>query len=172
MSDTVKFVFKTLIKVPVYIMISFLIFNVLVFGYSVLRLYGAYYLAVSTAVENNYIPPSEQTQLETYFSDMESDMLSNIRLTSSTYTGDSSRVQYGSDVTVGVEAEFNMIMPLQPKEYNGGDVQGLNATGTPATVLTEDQIKQKLEEKNNNGNGFTITFETVVPGLRYYADLD
>lgn len=59
----VKDVFKTLLKVPCYIVIGYLIMNIVLFlGYYVKAL-GLSYSVMKVAVENNYIPQNEENIL-------------------------------------------------------------------------------------------------------------
>jgi hypothetical protein len=66
MEDGVKFIFKTLIKVPVIIFFSFFIFNILAFCLTYFKVLGASYVVMQTAVENNYLPSSELNTLCKY----------------------------------------------------------------------------------------------------------
>ena len=59
MSDEVKFIFKTLMKVPVFIIVSFLILNMFAFFFIYFKVLGLSYVVMQTAVENNYLPPTE-----------------------------------------------------------------------------------------------------------------
>lgn len=178
MSDTVKMVFKTLFKVPMIICISFLIFNLFAFVNSYLTLFGAYYVAVSTAIENNYIPSSEQQALEDYFDNISTQMLRNVRFTSGSCVGESERVQYGTEVTIGVEADFHYITPLMPREMYGGDITDPNDNTGKVTGLRESTSDNTINElteaerEAKRNKAFTFGFENEVPGLRYYADLD
>ena len=54
MTDGVKFIFKTLIKVPVYIVAAFGIFNIFAFCFIYFRLLGVSYVVQQTAIENTY----------------------------------------------------------------------------------------------------------------------
>ena len=63
MTDSVKFIFKTLIKVPIIIFIAFAIFNIFSFCFIYFRMLGLSYVVMQTAVENNYLPASETNTL-------------------------------------------------------------------------------------------------------------
>lgn len=69
MSDSVKFIFKTLIKVPVIIMISYAIFNIFAFFFIYFRMLGISYVVMQTAVENNYLPDTELNTMIDYLRD-------------------------------------------------------------------------------------------------------
>lgn len=66
MSDGVKFIFKTLFKVPVFIFASFFVFNILVFFLTYFKMLGFSYVVMQTAVENNYLPTEELNRLADY----------------------------------------------------------------------------------------------------------
>lgn len=75
MSDGVKFIFKTLFKVPVIIFVSFFIFNILAFFLIYFKMLGFSYVIMQTAVENNYLPTQELNQLAEYAHNMEKDTI-------------------------------------------------------------------------------------------------
>jgi len=66
MQDGVKFIFKTLFKVPVFIFASFFVFNVIVFFLTYFKMLGFSYVVMQTAVENNYLPQEELNMLADY----------------------------------------------------------------------------------------------------------
>ena len=51
MSDEVKFIFKTLLKVPVIIVVSFLILNIFAFFFIYFKVLGLSYVVMQTAVK-------------------------------------------------------------------------------------------------------------------------
>lgn len=59
MEDGVRFIFKTLIKIPIIILVTYAIMNVFFFCYIYFKTLGLSYVVMQTAVENNYIPPQE-----------------------------------------------------------------------------------------------------------------
>ena len=60
MNDEVKFIFKTLIKVPVIIIISYLVFNIMMFINFYFRGLGTSYLIMQEVAINNYIPATDR----------------------------------------------------------------------------------------------------------------
>ena len=66
MSDEVKAIFKSLIKVPCMVVVIYMIFNLLVFSFMYFKVMGTSYVIMQTAVENNYIPQTEFTTLCKY----------------------------------------------------------------------------------------------------------
>lgn len=73
MTDGVKFIFKTLLKVPVIIFVSFFVFNILVFFLIYFKMLGFSYIVMQTAVENNYLPNSELESLLAYADRMDAE---------------------------------------------------------------------------------------------------
>lgn len=71
LQEEVKFIFKTLIKVPVVIFFSYFIFNIIFFFYIYFQMLGFSYVIMQTAVENNYLPTSELNTLAAYLEEME-----------------------------------------------------------------------------------------------------
>lgn len=72
MSDSVKFIFKTLTKVPIVIMCAYAVFNIFAFFFIYFRMLGVSYVVMQTAVENNYIPTTEGGTLLDYLEDTDS----------------------------------------------------------------------------------------------------
>lgn len=66
MSDEVKFIFKTLLKVPIIIIVSFLVLNIFAFLFIYFKVLGLSYVVMQTAVENNWLPPTEINTLCNY----------------------------------------------------------------------------------------------------------
>jgi hypothetical protein len=169
MEEEVKFIFKTLIKVPIIILITYLVFNLFAFAFTYFRLLGFSYVAMQTVVENNYIPATEATTLTNYLNSMETDILTNLKLgcdtnpsdatfcddiTDPATRGQNERVQYGKPITVTVSARYKWVWPLiQPKGVDGeGD----------ATLLSANTDEESM--KHN------IVIQYTVPGLKYYPD--
>ena len=114
MSDSVKFIFKTLIKVPCYIMVAYFVLNMFAFFYNYFRMLGLSYIVMQVAVENNYIPSSEMTQLMSYLSNYENDFIQNIHIFTNSSTND---VGYGDIDSSIISA------------YGGTNVGNYNALG-------------------------------------------
>ena len=64
MSDDVKFIFKTLIKIPVIVVISYLILNIVMFINFYFKGLGDSYLLMQTVAINNYLPLQEQQNMQ------------------------------------------------------------------------------------------------------------
>ena len=59
MSDGVKFIFKTLLKVPCIIFAAFFVFNVFAFFFIYFKVLGLSYVVMQEVVENNYITDAQ-----------------------------------------------------------------------------------------------------------------
>lgn len=71
MADSVKFIFMTLIKVPVIIFVAFFIFNIFAFFFIYFKVLGLSYVVMQEVVENNYMTQSQVNQINTYFADID-----------------------------------------------------------------------------------------------------
>lgn len=170
MSDSVKFIFKTLLKIPVIILVVYAVFNVFAFSFSYFRLLGVSYVVMQTAVENNYIPEQEKDTLEAYLDGIETYMLENCTLVCDTGGGTNTKVQYGTPVTVTVSGHYRFIWPLMPIEQRTGvAVEGLNGQNT-GTELDEQELEDARQAYENNPNN-NIVISYTIPGLKYYPDL-
>ena len=196
MSDGVKFIFKTLLKVPIIILVTYAIFNAFAFSLSYFKILGFSYVAMQTAVENNYLPTQELNTLTTYLTDLETEMLKDTSLTidtdlTSPNTADNNKVQYGTTVKITVRAHYDFIWPLQPVEQRTGAAAGGMNNQNIGSELSEaqmDQLRQQYADNtgsydaqqsnanladvygyNDNAN---IVISYTVPGLKYYPDLN
>ena len=168
MSDEVKFIFKTLIKVPVIIMVSFFILNVFAFFFIYFKVLGTSYVIMQVAVENNYLPASEIQQLYTYINDWNASAggvpmvenagiivfaggtdvktMTNISDTTPIYGEKDARTrkQYGNSVTCGIRCDYTMVWPLSYRETFKGAGYDAVAGETGDTTSTNGL----------NGDGF------------------
>lgn len=171
MQDGVKFIFKTLIKVPIIILVVYAIFNLFAFSFSYFRLLGFSYVAMQTTVENNYIPESEYNTLNNYLQSLDTAVLDTPRLECNSGSGNH-KVQYGTPVTVTVSAHYRFIWPLMPAEQttSGVAADGFDNSGASGNWLTDSQLDAARDAyESNPQNNIVISY--TVPGLKYYPDL-
>ena len=189
MEGGVKFIFKTLLKVPIIIFTSFFILNVFAFFFIYFKALGTSYVVMQVAVENNYLPPSELTTLYNYVNDWNTiPMVNNASIIvyndgTNIYTmtspsdtavayGDSDaryRKQYGKTVTCGVRCEYTMVWPLDYREttVNEAGVNGLDGNNFQG-FKSEAELAQARQDKLFT---FPIEISYTVPGLKYYPDM-
>lgn len=192
MADEVKFIFKTLLKVPAIIFVCYFILNIFAFFFIYFKMLGASYVVMQVAVENNYLPKSELYELWDYVDTMNDIPMVNgtariivgqdnsnnyITMNSrSDVNGNSSnksdariRQQYGRTVTCGVQCKYTMVWPLDYKETTQGEtgVDGLN--GSNFTGFKDNAtLAQDRKDKEYQAN---IRIVYTVPGLKYYPDM-
>lgn len=194
MEDGVKFIFKTLIKVPVIIFFSFFVFNILAFFFMYFKMLGASYVVMQTAVENNYLPAQEAQTLYEFvntFNDIEmvedasvviaADLgtdgsyynirtMSDVTDTSALY-GDADarkRRQYGSTVTVGVTCNYTLIWPLDYRATTAGNTGVAGMSSNTTSFKSDAQLASDRESAKSK---VPITIIYTVPGLKYYPDM-
>ena len=184
MSGGVRFIFKTLIRVPIIIMAFYLVFNLFAFSLTYFKLLGFSYVVMQTAVENNYLPQQEMDSLNKYLADLtDTGVVDNATLiTVGSKPGESlqdangntsgAKRQYGSKVTIGVQAHYRWVWPLTVKETTVGEtgVEGMNGNsfnGFKSDAELEQARKSYEENPDNN-----IIIKYTVPGLKYYPDLN
>lgn len=190
MSDNVKFIFKTLLKVPCIILVCYLIFNLFAFTFTYFRLLGLSYVVMQTAVENNYIPTGEAEILTRYLDGLETGVVYGLAIGCDTNSSNNDtaggiktnirddinsenvRVQYGTEMVVTVSGYYNWIFPL----VNTADPsKSGNYIGT-SNRTTDTPDAQGLEYHETNGDDnpnlkTLINIQYTVPGLKYYPDL-
>ena len=66
MEDGVKYIFKVLLKVPIIIVVCYLVMNIFFFFFIYFKCLGISYVVMQTAVENNYLPQRELKALCQY----------------------------------------------------------------------------------------------------------
>lgn len=181
MRDSVKFIFKTLFKIPVLILTTYAIFNIFAFSLTYFKLLGFSYVVMQTAVENNYIPPQEMNTLNAYLASItntgvvDSAKLILTNPNNPSATSASVRRQYGAAITVGVEAHYKFIWPLMPKEQLSNTSEGFigygpNANSNFSGFASDAELERRRKElENNKDNNIRIMY--TVPGLQYYPDL-
>lgn len=180
MSDSVKFIFKTLIKIPVIIMVCYLVFNIFAFSFTYFRVLGLSYVVMQTAVENNYIPESELNTLQNYLDSIaNTGVVSNgvilLNDPNNPLADDASvRKQYGSEVAVGVSVNYKFIWPLTPRDqlHNTNDeFVGYSGSGSAFSGYADEATlaQRRNDAQHAVDNNITIVYK--VPGLKYYPDL-
>ena len=150
MEDSLRSIFKILIKVPIWIMTMYLIFNLYTLVNSYFKLLGVSYVVMQVAMENNYIPETEYETLNNYIENsiVIDGILDNVIIEGS----DSDRVQYGTPIEVGVTGTWHSKWPI------------MNTVNDPGVSHTSI-------EKRSGDIQTSITFVYKVPGLKYYPDL-
>ena len=181
MTDSVKFIFKSLLKVPIIIFVTYFIFNLFAFAISYFRLLGLSYVVLQTAIENNYLPYDaastglEGNTLVSYAESLETAMLTDITIGCDSVSGSgvdpqctditdtstnmyNTKVQYGQPITVTVSAEYVWLLPL--------------ATKTSSGEYKVDTGNGGLTALDYNESEHNIVISYTVPGLKYYPDLN
>ena len=162
MSDEVKNIFKILIKVPLIILVAYLVLNAFAFAFVYFKLLGASYAVMQVAIENNYLPDREYQTLEKYVVDFDNNtyFLNNAHVitssdsdvTHATSGNNTSRKQYGATVVVGVSADYTMIWPL-----------------TYTQTIKEDSTVSENQRTNKNNKNIE---EGSVPGINSGRSLE
>lgn len=198
MSDEVKFIFKTLIKVPIMIFVAYVILNIFAFFFIYFKALGMSYVVMQTAVENNYLPTSELQTIYNYV-DSWNDIamvedakiviyddgttihtMNSLGDTAATYGENDARQrkQYGKNVTCGVTLNYTIVWPLSHREtlvgadldINSADNTGVGGfNGNGAAVNSDTKRLEELRERK--AYQFPITITYTVPGLKYYPDM-
>jgi len=170
MNSSITFIFKTLIKVPVIILVSYFIFNVFAFGLVYFKLLGISYVAMQVAAENNFVPAQEMNTIQAYLDNLS---LTEIVDNASIVVPDNTKKQYGEPVTVRITADYKFIFPLTPREqlvntedkFTGyGDSKSTSFHGFADNATLEARRSNNISKNN-------IVIEYTVPGLKYYPDL-
>lgn len=190
MSDDVKFIFKTLIKVPCIIVISYLMFNIIMFVNFYFKGLGASYLVMQTVAANNYLPETEKQQMinvakEFNESDLirkvafgcrttstsDEDLQHQIRSNSDAIQIDSNSTvknQYGKSIKCYFAYEFIWQMPLSNKGLKVDGINNSSSGGMEAGLSQEGLVTQS----DNGDTGAVVIFSYTVPGLKYYPDME
>lgn len=156
MENGVAWIFKTLIKVPVIIAVSFLILNIFAFTVSYFRVVGAANTLQRAVMDNNFLTTADKESFEEYLKGLETSYLTDIHYVINTdankntavsadsfkdapRTGrgaiiENKRRQYGNTIDVGIVAQYKFILPLQHVEMvEGGAVAGFGGMANSAS---------------------------------------
>lgn len=196
----VKGVFKTLLKVPCYIVIGYLVMNIVLFlGYYIKAL-GLSYAVMQVAVENNYIPESEDKILTSTMMNIGSDS-QNATVEEEEELNISAVSNFGiyidTDSSVGSVEELYPDTPVfkpgsritdtsvnNRKQYGNTITVGVGYVYTAVLPLPKSAEKDGEKVYSDKVNGSANVFEYNnsivstpvrityrVPGLKYYPDL-
>ena len=136
----------TLIKVPVYIMVAFFIFNLFAFTFIYFKMLGISYIVQQTAIENNYLPKNEVRTIANYmnnelgkismvenagiiYGEGSNDfVLASTCVTNPPKDGAFHKQQYGKNITCGVSCNYIWIWPLDYRatKADKSNVKGLD----------------------------------------------
>jgi uncharacterized membrane-anchored protein YitT (DUF2179 family) len=191
MTDAVKFIFKPLIKVPIYIAISYLIFNIVFMCLFYFKFLGISYTVMQTCMENNFLADREKNAIQSGLDEIvnRSAIISDAyvavydtsrRSSTGAYiankpnASNNRRTQYGSTKTVGIHYVYTWIWPLTVQE-TGLNIQSINSAedisnNNTNSNMHSDSTLESAREAKKQGLEFDIYY--TVPGLQYYADLD
>lgn len=191
MSDEVKFIFKTLIKVPCIIMVAFFILNIFSFFFIYFKALGMSYVVMQTAVENNYLPTTELNQLVKSVNgwtnikavqdagiivgntNNDNSIIHNqSEISSKAHVADDARKkkQYGKDVTCGVYCRYQIIWPLDVRAQTKDEKGVVGLSDEKFSGFKSEKDLEKARDKR--AGTLDIKIQYTVPGLKYYPDMN
>lgn len=159
MSDSVKFIFMTLIKVPCIIFAAFFIFNIFAFFFIYFKVLGFSYVVMQEVVENNYINNSQMSQLTAQFDDIdEIPLADNTKVIIGLST---SRDSYGRNIPACAKWNGTNYIPVLSTDcVSGTTIEGSSALsktqyGTQKTVGVHCDYTIVWPLSYNNSMGLT-----------------
>ena len=201
MADNVKFIFKSLIKVPIFIFVAFFIFNIFTFFFIYFKMLGISYVVMQTAVENNYLPQQELTTLNKYMTSLNKisyvenahivvdndtsgatlyngsgnylDENGNAKALKSDGHNSVTRRQYGNYIVTGVYCKYRIIWPLQYVETMHDTTAGVAGMNDGNNNKVETSNTTLANRRSDSRHAVLIPIKLVytIPGLKYYPDL-
>lgn len=201
MAENVKFIFKSLIKVPIFIFVAFFIFNIFTFFFIYFKMLGISYVVMQTAVENNYLPQQELTTLNKYMKNLNKisyvenahvvvdndtsgatlyngsgsylDEKGNAKALASDGHNSVTRRQYGNYIVTGVYCKYKIIWPLQYVETMHDTNAGVAGTNSSNNNTVETSNTTLANRRKDSKHAVMIPIKLVytIPGLKYYPDL-
>ena len=180
MSESLRFIFKTLIKIPFIIMFTYFIANIFFFSLFYFKFTGISYSVMNTGMENNYIPPDELATLKATVEkiDNDSELIKDAKIV---VDGSNQRKQYGTPITVGVEYRYRWLTPLMPQDIGQrpADLRsGVSSIVDDSTAsegdinMSQDEAQRRIDALSDRSLNSPIQIVYKVPGLQYYADLN
>lgn len=149
MSDNVKFIFMTLIKVPCIIFVAFFIFNIFAFFFIYFKMLGFSYVVMQEVVENNYITASQRDQINAQFKDID-----DIPLAANT------NIIIG--LSTSVDASGNNI-PACYDKYTGNTVLASNTSQNATLVGTGRSALSRTQYGTQKTVGVHCDYTIVWP---------
>lgn len=183
MSDALRFIFKTFIKIPFIIMISYFLVNLFLFSLYYFKFTGISYSVMNTAMENNYIPKNEYGIIKSTIEKIDNDsvLISDAKIIPDNPLADkNNRVQYGTKVRVGVEYKYRwltLLMPWDtgqtPSDIRGGTsiIDDSTASEGNLSSITAEEARRRIDALSDRSLNSPISIVYEVPGLQYYPDL-
>lgn len=170
MEDGVKFIFKTLIKIPCFIVIAYIIFNLFCFSITYFKMMGASYAIMQVSMENNYIPETELKSLNGYVQQFNSatsndlseangtNMVSDINIITQIDSPTSGKtvVPIAGLNSSGVEETWNSNNNKRDKQYGEIVSYGLSYKYNWIWPLRSDQMFTNNGNETVDRNGNTI----------------
>lgn len=164
MENGVAWIFKTLIKVPIIIVTSFLIFNIFAFTVSYFRIIGAANALQQNVMSNNFLTKADRISFENYLDSLNTSYLTDLHIVLDTEaygainnqslidnrTFNNKRVQYGTPIDVGIVGTYQFVMPLQRIEVYDGQVEGDEVLGYGGVGMG---VSGTVSVKNYTANG-------------------
>ena len=180
MSDALRFIFKTFIKIPFIIMISYFLVNLFLFSLYYFKFTGISYSVMNTAMENNYIPKNEYGIIKKTIDDVKN---SSVLIKDADIVTDTpnKRKQYGSKVKVGVRYTYRWLTPLMPWDtgQNPSDIRGGTSIIDDSTAsegdlssITAEEARRRIDALSDRSLNSPIEIVYEVPGLQYYPDMN
>lgn len=147
MSDSVKFIFMTLIKVPCIIFGAFFIFNIFAFFFIYFKMLGFSYVVMQEVVENNYITASQVNQINAQFSEIDAIPLAD-----------------NTNIIVGLSTQVDASGRVIPACYNKntGGVVLANNMGSAASLVGRSAL-QKTQYGTSKTVGVHCDYTVVWP---------
>lgn len=187
MADDVKFVFKTLIKVPLTVIIAYMVMNIILFANFYFKYLGYSYIVMQTVYENNYLPTAEQNTLLATANDTlnNSDLIYRTYICVDTNSGtsdDEFKRQMGvndklvidNNATSFTKASATVIGSNNKRVQYGKKIQ-VHVGYVFKMMLpfnhTNNQSKGNVLDWTRRATYIPITFNYNVTGLKYYGDL-
>lgn len=146
----VKGVFKTLLKVPCYIVIGYLIMNIVLFlGYYIKAL-GLSYAVMQVAVENNYIPESEDKILTSTMTSIGSD-------------SQSAAVEDEEKLNMSAVSNFGIYIDTDNSTESVEELYPDNPVFKPGSRITDTSVNNRKQYGNTITVGVGYVYTAVLP---------
>lgn len=152
----VKSVFKTLLKVPCYIVIGYLVMNIVMFAAYYIKALGLSYAVMQVAVENNYIPEQELMVLSDTMSAIGSQV---------TYDENGNPVSTNGNDTLNISSvsDFGMFIDTDSSTATAEELYSNNNTFENGTRITEASNNNRRQYGKPITVGIGYMYHPVLP---------
>lgn len=148
MEGGVKFIFKTLIKIPCIIVVCYFFFNLFSFSLTYFKMMGASYAIMQVSMENNYLPDAELKSLNNYVQQ---------------FNSEKRRSQDDEYVANGKEMVTDIKIIVETDDGTDVTLAGYNESNGTNEVTNDTNVNKRRQYGKQIAYGLSYTYNWIWP---------